>query len=66
MIFTSEEISLMKSIGLGINFSEPSDDDWVRVEEVIGNELMISGFDENYEPNDIGITCENIIDKIPK
>lgn len=66
MIFTSEEILFMKDIGLEINFSEPSDDDWVRVEEVIGDKLVLSGFDENYEPNDVGIMCENIIDKIPK
>lgn len=66
MLFTSEEILLMKDIGLEINFSEPSDDDWALIEEAVGDKLVISGFDENYEPNDIGITCENIIDKIPK
>lgn len=66
MIFTSEEISLMKDMGLKINFSEPTADDWVLIEEAVGDKLVISGFDENYEPNDIGIICENIIDKIPK
>ena len=35
-------------------------------EDVVGDTLMISGLDENYYPNEIGVICDAIIDKIPK
>ena len=32
--------------------------------QVIGNELISEGFDENYEPNEYGLILENLIDEI--
>lgn len=67
-MFTEEEIELMESIGLHCDFQNLSEEDdyWADIEEQVGDELVISGLDENYNPNSIGKICESIIDKIPK
>ncbi len=65
MIFTEKEIELMKSIGLNCNFDNPSDDDWLDIEEQVGDALVLKYLDEKYEPTPEGWICEGIIDKIP-
>ncbi len=67
-MFTEEEIELMESIGLHCDFQNLSEEDdyWADIEDQVGDKLMISGLDENYNPNSIGKICESIIDKIPK
>lgn len=56
----------MQSLGLNFDFSNLSGDNWADIEDVVGDTLMISGLDENYYPNEIGVICDAIIDKIPK
>ena len=58
--------SFMQSLGLNFDFSNLSGDNWADIEDVVGDTLMISGLDENYYPNEIGVICDAIIDKIPK
>jgi len=65
-VFTKEEVSFMQSLGLNFDFSNLSGDNWADIEDVVGDTLMISGLDENYYPNEIGVICDAIIDKIPK
>ena len=63
-MFTKEEIAFMRSLGLNFNFNELSDDEWIQIEETIGDKLSLSGLDENYNPNSIGKICESILGKI--
>ena len=37
-----------------------------RILDFIENDLMINGFSENDEPNDLGIMLENLIDKFSR
>lgn len=63
-MFTDKEISYMKhELGLDLDFSNLSDDDWLLIEETVADRLGTHGFDENYEPTPDGIICETIIDK---
>lgn len=63
-MFTGEQEKFMRSIGLDLDFEHLSDDDYVRIEEVVGDKLVQSGLDETYEPNAIGSMCESILDKL--
>lgn len=65
-MFSKEQIELMKSIGLDINFEKPSDDDWFDIEDRVGDYLTTNGFDKDYKPNKKGWVCESIIDLIPR
>lgn len=65
-MFTEKQIAYMRSIGLNIDFEHISGEDWVKIEDMVGNRLMDCGFDDDYEPNQDGLMCESIIDVIPK
>lgn len=66
-MFTDEQIRYMKKeLGLDLNFSDLSDDDWVEIEDVVADRLGRSGFDKDYNPTADGLMCESIINKIPK
>lgn len=54
----------MIKIGLNLDFDNLSDDDVVKIDDVVGDRLMMVGFDENYEPNWEGRMCESILDVI--
>lgn len=66
-MFSAEEITLMKSLGLDGDFNNLSEDDeyWVDIEEKVGNFLTLKCLDEHYEPDDKGVICESILNKIP-
>ena len=66
-MFSVEEIALMKSLGLDSDFNNLSEDDeyWVDIEEKVGNFLTLKCLDEHYEPDDKGVICESILNKIP-
>lgn len=64
-MFTPEEIAFMRGLGLDYNFDDLSDDEWIGIEETIGDTLLLSGLDINYNPNAIGLMCEEILAKIP-
>lgn len=66
-MFSAEEITLMKSLGLDGDFNNLSEDDeyWVDIEEKVGNFLTLKCLDEYYEPDDKGVICESILNKIP-
>ena len=60
--FTEKEIELMKSIGLDCDFQNLDEDDdyWMDIEDAVADALMYQGFDENYEPNDYGLSLIHI------
>lgn len=62
-MFTQEQLEFMKKIGL--NVAPPfSDDDYIAIEEQVGDYLQIYGFDEQYEPTADGRMCEAILDAL--
>ncbi len=54
----------MKEIGISINFSNISDDDYVAIEEKVSEYLQKKGFNEDYSPNEDGKMCESILDML--
>lgn len=66
-MFNAEEIALMKSIGLDGDFNNLSEDDdyWAEIEEKVGEYLTLHCLGDEYIPNESGIICESILDKIP-
>lgn len=63
-VFTEKEKSFMRECGLNLDFDNLSDDDYVEIEEVIGNKLTLECLDDNYNPNEDGLLCEEILDKL--
>jgi len=63
-MFNQEQIKYMIKIGLNLNFDNLSDDDIIKIDDVVGDRLMTVGFDKNYEPNWDGRMCESILDVI--
>ena len=65
-MYTKEELDFISNV-MGYRFDPEtaSDDEWVGMEDKIGTKLVLECLDENYEPNDIGVMCENILAKLP-
>ncbi|HLQ74219.1 MAG TPA: hypothetical protein VK125_08310 [Bacillota bacterium] len=64
-MFTKKQIDFMKDREIDVDFDKKlTDDDYILIEDEVSHLLQIEGFDENYEPTHIGITCEEIIDAI--
>ena len=63
-MFTSEEVSFMKKIGLSIDPLNISDEEYVDIEEKVSSHLQADGLDENYNPTIDGKMCEEILDKL--
>lgn len=64
-MFNSKQIEYMKSLGLDFDFENLSEDELFQIEEVVGEELQMSGFDEEYEATKEGKLCESILDQLP-
>lgn len=65
-MFSEEEMILMRECGLNMDFNNLSDDDYIKIEDVIGDMLVQQCLDENYNPNAKGLVCEEILDKLSK
>ena len=69
MLFTTKEIALMRKAGINLDFEHPesiSDDEWIYVEETIGDWLVVYELDENYFPTPDGAMCEDILEKLAR
>ena len=66
-MFSDEEMALMRSLGLDCDFNSLSEDDgrWADIEEKVGDFLTLKCLDEHYNPDNNGIICESILNKIP-
>ncbi len=62
--FTVQQVQLMKKIGLSIDFDNLSADDYVKIEETVGDHLALHGMDNGYLPNEDGRICESILDRL--
>ena len=63
-MFDKKEIDFMKSIGLNFNFDDLTDDNYLEMEETVGDTMCFKGLDEDYEPNEIGLLCLSILNKL--
>lgn len=63
-LFTKQQIAYMQLLGLNFNFNNLTDDNYADIEEVLGDRLQITGFDEKYEPTPEGILCECLLDTL--
>lgn len=63
-MFNEQQIKFMRSLGLNFDFEHLSVDDYVRIEEVVGEKLQKSGFNENYDITAVGKLCESILDRL--
>lgn len=66
-MFSPEEIKLMQTIGLNYDFNNLTEDDdcWAEIEEKVGDFLTLECLGEDYKPNDNGIICKSILNKVP-
>lgn len=62
MKFSEQQIAFMKEIGIDVDFDKLTDEYMVIIEDKVANELETKGFDEDYEPTEIGKMCESILD----
>ncbi len=64
-MFSKAQIDFMKENRFDVDFDKKiSDDDLIRIEEKASNLLQTNGFDDNYEPTQVGTMCESIIDSM--
>lgn len=66
MIFNREQIKFMQSLGLNFDYDNLSDDDYIMIEDVVGDKYTFDGvdWDNDYIPNEIGLMCESILDML--
>ena len=55
---SEEQLKLLNKIGIS------PDTDLDEIEEAVGNHLTLNCMDENYVPNEEGLICESILDRI--
>ncbi len=63
-LFTADQISFMKELGIHVNFSAPTVDEIEQIEDSVSWHLQKYGFDENYFPNADGKMCEAILTEL--
>jgi hypothetical protein len=65
MALTAEHKKLLTKLGLPTNFNKLSHDDRLEIDEIISEELMENGIDENGSgPNAYGRLCEEILEAL--
>lgn len=64
-MFSDEQIEYMQGLGLNFDFSNLSDDEWIAIEDTVGDRLVYAGLDKDYNPNQEGVMCESILDMLP-
>lgn len=65
-MFTKEQINFLKNNNIALSFEKGSEKiDFFTLEKEVSLLLQQQGFDENYEPTEIGLMCESILDSIP-
>ena len=66
MALTDEQIEFMKKIGVPVrDYRHLSDDDWVTIEDYVGDYLTLQCLDDKYNPNEEGQMCYSILDSLP-
>ena len=60
--FSQKEIDFLRERQYSFNFTNPTDDDWLDLQDWAIETLMHEGFDEDYNATDVGNICEDLID----
>lgn len=61
--FNEEQTALIKRLGVSFDVStDLNDDQLCELEDAVAEHLQLYGFDEQYNPTDVGLMCESIID----
>lgn len=55
--FSKGQTDFMDSLGLDYDYEDLTIDELEMVEDIVLNKLQIEGFDEDYEPTEIGPMC---------
>lgn len=64
-IYNKDQIIFLKTLNLDFEDKESSNDDLATIEEIVGDELYLNGFDSDDKPTEIAIICESILDLLP-
>jgi len=62
-MFTKEQVSFMEGIGLKLDFSALSDNDYIKIEEKVGD-AYTSEAQRTNKPTPTILMCESILDKL--
>ncbi len=65
-VFNARETELLIRMGIPVNFASYTDDDWCDLEEKVGDYLLTRCLDDRYYPNEDGLICEDILDKLSR
>lgn len=63
-MFTKEQIAFMRSIGLELDFSRLSSDDYVQIEETVGDVYTAEAQEHEKEATANMLLCEAILDRL--
>lgn len=64
-MFSDEQINYMRGLGLNFDFSNLTDDEWIAIEDTVGDRLTYAGLKEDYSFNDEGKMCMSILNMLP-
>lgn len=61
-----EQINLLKKMNLPTNFSNLTDEEWFKIDEVMSHELQVHGVNEAGDGlNEYGELCQSVIESLP-
>ena len=63
-MFKKEQISFMRGIGLNLDFSNLSSEDYVQIEEIVGDVYTAEVQEHEKEVTPTVLLCESILDKL--
>lgn len=63
-MFTQEQIHFMESLGLLLDFSNLSDEDYVRIEDTVGDAYTAEVENHKSEVTHVISLCEEILNKL--
>lgn len=64
MMFSENQIAFMRSIGLDLDFSNLADDDYVRIEDVVGGIYTSEVQEYRQDATEVTLMCESILDTL--
>lgn len=64
MMFSAKQIAFLKSLGLNMNFSNLSDEDYCRIEDTVGDVYTEEAQEHPDETTDKILLCESILDNL--
>ena len=64
MMFSEKQIAFMRSIGLDLDFSNLTDEDYVRIEDVVGGIYTSEVQEYKQGAAEVAFMCESILDTL--